>query len=165
MTNEKIKRVLIALDHDPKTLNVAEVGFNMAKTMGAEVVMLYVIQNIVTYTLTYLKMGSLKLQSVSELKVVAMDFIAKQKNIQKENQKENLIQSIVKQGDFAESLICAAKTMAVDMIVIGSHSSMWLEEIVMGRVSNETLQQTRIPILIIPTKKSDKLYTYISLEY
>jgi len=42
---------------------------------------------------------------------------------------------------------------------------MWLEEIVMGRVTNEALQQTRIPIIIIPTKKRGKPYTFISLEY
>ncbi|MDD4972126.1 MAG: universal stress protein [Paludibacter sp.] len=161
MIKDKIKRVLIALDYDSTTLNVAEVGFNMAKTMGAEVIMLHVIQDLVTYSLSYLKMGSLKLKSVSDLKVAAQDFMDKPKK----SYRDNLIQNIVKQGDFAESLLQTAKAMAVDMIVIGSHSSMWLEEIVMGRITNEMLQQTRIPILIIPTNKSEKLYTYISLEY
>jgi len=48
---------------------------------------------------------------------------------------------------------------------MGSQNSKWLEEIVMGRITNEELQLSKIPILIIPTKKQDRLYTYISLEH
>jgi len=55
--------------------------------------------------------------------------------------------------------------MTADIIIMGSQSSRWLEEIVMGRVTNELLQQTKIPILILPTKKNEKLFTYISLEH
>jgi len=61
-------------------------------------------------------------------------------------------------------LLNAAKEMAVDIIVMGSHSSIWLEEIVMGRITNETLQQTQIPILIIPKNKNEKFHTFISLQ-
>jgi nucleotide-binding universal stress UspA family protein len=54
--------------------------------------------------------------------------------------------------------------MAVDIIVMGSHSTKWLEEIVMGRVINEVLQHTDIPLIIIPTRKYDRINTLISLE-
>ena len=161
MIQDKIKRVLIALDYDPTALKVANKGFTMAKEMGAEVILLHVIMNLVTYSLTYLKMDPLRLKSISDFKEASQDFL----DIPKHRLENNMIQSIVKQGDFAVSILNAAKEMAVDLIVMGSHSSMWLEEIVMGRVTNEVLQQTRIPILIIPTKRRGKPYTFISLEH
>lgn len=160
MKTTKIKKVLIALDYDPTALKVAEVGFNMAKAMGAEVVLLHVISNFVTYSLTYLKMNPLKLDSVADLKQASQDFIEKSKL----HLGENMIQTIVKEGDFAVSILNTAKEMAVDIIVMGSHSTKWLEEIVMGRVTNQVLQQTAIPLFIVPTRRQDKTNTFISLE-
>jgi len=40
-----------------------------------------------------------------------------------------------------------------DIIVMGSHSRRWLENIVMGSVTEEVLHHTSIPLFIIPTKK------------
>jgi nucleotide-binding universal stress UspA family protein len=42
--------------------------------------------------------------------------------------------------------------MHADMIILGSHSQKWLENIVMGSVTEEVLRQSTIPLFIIPTK-------------
>ena len=160
MTRDKNKKVLIALDFDPSALKVANIGFTLAKSMGAEVILLHVIINMLTYTLTYLKMGPMKLNSIEDFKLASKVFLDKSKL----HPEVTMNQIIVKQGQFAESLLHAAKEMAVDIIVMGSHSSIWLEEIVMGRITNEILQQTQIPILIIPKNKNEKLHTFISLQ-
>ena len=47
-----MKKVLIALDYDPTAKKVAEVGFEFAKAMGAEVVLLHVISDPVYYSST-----------------------------------------------------------------------------------------------------------------
>lgn len=159
MANDKIKKVLIALDYDHTALNVADAGFTFAKAIGAEVILLHVMLNLLTYSLTYLKMDPLKAESVKDLKKASQDFLHKPKL----NNQKNMIHTVAKQGDFAVSMLNAAKEMAVDIIVMGSHNSMWLEEVVMGRVTNEVLQQTAIPLLIIPTRKPDKSNTIISL--
>jgi nucleotide-binding universal stress UspA family protein len=148
------------MDYHPTALKVAEVGFTMAKAMNAEVVLLHVIMNMLTYSLTYLELGPLKLESVKDLEQASQEFLVKSKK----HLGDNMIQTIVKDGDFAESILNTAKELAVDIIVMGSHSTKWLEEIVMGRVTNEVLQQTKIPILIIPTKKRDNENTLISMD-
>jgi nucleotide-binding universal stress UspA family protein len=38
---------------------------------------------------------------------------------------------------------------------MGSHSRKWLEKIVMGSVTEKVLNQTSIPLFIVPTKKQD----------
>ena len=47
---KSIKKALIALDYDPTAKKIAEQGFGLAKTMGAEVVLLHVISDPVYYT-------------------------------------------------------------------------------------------------------------------
>ena len=44
---KKIKKVLIALDYDLSAKQVAEQGFSMAKNMGADVILLHVITDMV----------------------------------------------------------------------------------------------------------------------
>jgi len=156
----KLKKVLIALDSDPTSVNVTDEGFKMAKAMGAEVILLHVLINMMTYTLSYLKLSLLKLESVEDLKIASKEFINKTKL----HTGKNIIQTTVKQGDFAESILNAAKELTVDVLIMGSHSSIWLEEIIMGRVINENLQQSKIPILIIPIKKNNELNKFISLN-
>ena len=43
MKTIKMNRVLIAMDYNPTAQKVAEVGFTMAKSMNAEVILLHVI--------------------------------------------------------------------------------------------------------------------------
>ena len=160
MNSPTKKKVLIALDYDPTALRVAEAGFDIAKAMDAEIILLHVIINLVTYSLTYMRMDPLKLDTVQDMKQASQDFVEKSKHYLG----DNMIQTIVKAGDFAESILHTANDMAVDMIIMGSHSTKWLEEVVMGRVTNEVLQQTKIPILIIPTRKQKVKNTLISLE-
>jgi len=155
-----MKRILIAVDFHPSSLKVIEAGLLMAKTMEAKVTLLYVKIKLVNYSLIYKKVGSIKLDSMTDLELAAHSFLEKSKH----KIDENIIETIVKEGDFAEFVINTAKEMSVDMIVIGSHNSKWVDEIVMGRITNESLQQTSIPLLIIPTRKNDKRNTLISLE-
>jgi nucleotide-binding universal stress UspA family protein len=40
-----------------------------------------------------------------------------------------------------------------DIVVLGSHSRKWLENVVMGSVTEKVLRQTSKPLFIVPTKK------------
>ncbi len=154
-----MKKVLIALDYDPTAKKVAEVGFEFAKTMGAEVVLMHVISDPVYYSSTdyspimgftgYINTDPLQLNTIEVLKTASQNFLDKTRN----HLGDKSIQIVVEEGDFAESIIKTAKKLHVDMIVLGSHSQKWLENIVMGSVTEEVLRQSAIPLFIIPTRK------------
>lgn len=160
MKTIRMKQVLIALDFHPSATKVIEAGFELAKTMNAKVILLHTKIQLVNYSLIYKKIGSMKLDSLEDLELAAHNFLEKAKH----HVGADMIQTIVKQGDFAESILKTAEELDVDMIVMGSHSTKWLEEIVLGRITNEFLQHTSIPLLIIPTGKQHKTNTLISLE-
>lgn len=160
MKIDKMKKVLIALDYNPTAQKVAEVGFSMAKAMNAEVILLHVISDPVYYSTTeyspimgfngYLETAQLQLNSDGALKKATQHFLNKSKN----HLGDKSIKTLVKEGDFAETILTTAKELNADIIVMGSHSRKWLENILMGSVTEKVLHNTSIPLFIVPTKKT-----------
>ena len=161
MKTNKQEKVLIALDYDPTAQKVAEAGFALAKTMDAQVILLHIITDPVYYSSIeyspimgmsgYMDMGPMQLDSIEGLKKASIYFLEKTKKYLG----DETIQTQVKEGDFAESILKSAKDLNVDIIVMGSHSQKWLEKIVMGSVTEKVLNLTTIPLFIVPTKKQN----------
>jgi len=159
MKTTNITKVLIALDYDPTAQKVAEAGHALAKAMQAETILMHVISDPVYYSTReyspimgftgYVDPGPLQ-NSVEELKKASLHFLDKSK----QHLGDDSIQTLVKDGDAAESILMAAKSLHADVIVMGTHSRKWLEKIVVGSVTERVLNNTTIPLYIIPTKKT-----------
>ena len=145
-----MKKVLIAIDYDQSAQKVAKIGFSMAKNMKAEVILLHVISNPVLYYSSYLAMTPIQVNNDGDLKAVSQKFLDKTKH----DLGDETIQTIVKEGDTAESILDLSKKLEVDIIVIGTHSRKWLDNILMGSVAESVLKHTTLPLFIIPTKKA-----------
>ena len=161
MKRKEMKKVLIALDYDKSAQKVAAAGYEMAKDMNAEVVLLHVISDPVYYSsVEYspimgltdsLGVDPLKFESSDRLKEVSQHFL----DDTKKHLGDDTIQTKLKEGDFADSILAGAKELHADVIVMGSHSRKWLENIVMGSVTEKVLRHTSIPLFIVPTKNRD----------
>jgi nucleotide-binding universal stress UspA family protein len=158
MKTAKMNKVLIALDYDPTAQKVAETGFSMAKGMNAEVILLHVITDPVYYSTPeysavlgfsgYIDVSQLQLDSVDGLIRASQSYLDKIKH----HLGDMKITTVVKEGDFADSILAAAKELNADIIVLGTHSRRWLEEILMGSVTEKVLHHSTIPLFIVPTK-------------
>jgi len=158
MTTNKKVRVLIALDYDPSAQKVAEQGFSMAKAMDAEVTLLHVIAEPVYYTTTdfssimgfggYVNVSPVQPGNLDWIKDASLHYLDKTKH----HLGDKTIQTLVVEGDFGESILQVAKDTHADIIVMGSHSRKWLENVVMGSVTRDVLNNTSLPLFIIPTK-------------
>jgi len=156
----KMEKVMIALDCDPTAQKVAEVGYAMAKAMNAHVILIHVLSNPVYYASTeyspimgytgYIDTGGLQLDSIEGLTEAAQIFLDKAK----EHLGDETIQTVIKEGDFADSIIEEAKYLDVDVIVMGSLSRKWLENLLLGSVTEKVVHHSTIPIFVVPTKKS-----------
>lgn len=159
MKANKIRKVLIALDYNPTAQKVAESGFSIAKSMNAKVVLLHVLSDPMFYSSQeyspimgftgYRFTDQVPMDSVFGLKTASLEYL----DNSKKHLGDNTIQTIVKEGDYADSILETAQEVNADIIVLGSHSRKWLENIVMGSVTEKVLHHTTIPLLIIPTKK------------
>lgn len=159
LEGNNMKKVLIALDYNPTAQKVAEAGYSLAKSMAAEVVLLHIITDSVYYSTPgyspimgytgYVDVGPTVLESVDGLKNASLQYLDKTR----QHLNDKTIQTLVKEGDLADTILKTAKELQSDIIVIGSHSQKWLENIVMGSVSEKVLQDSSIPLFIVPTKK------------
>lgn len=158
MKTNHINKVMIALDYDPTAQKVAEVGYTLAKSLGAEIILLHVVSDPIYYSTPgyspimgfegFTETVSIQLNSMEALKNASLAFLERSK----QHLGDDAIQTLVTDGDSAESILKAAKENHADIIVMGSHSRRWLDEILMGSVTEKVLHHTSIPLYIVPTK-------------
>lgn len=159
METKSIKKVLIALDYNPTAQKVAETGFSLATSLGAELTLLHVITDPVFYATSgfspimgfngYVDVSPTVLDSIDGLKNASLQYL----NKTKQHLGDANIQTLVKEGEFAETILKTAKELHSDIIVIGSHSQKWLENILIGSVTERVLHQSSVPLFIVPTRK------------
>lgn len=154
-----MKKILIALDYDPTAQAIAEKGLMLAKSMGAEVTLLHVIADPVYYSSVnyspimgftgYMDMDPSQTDITAEIKKGSLLFLERSK----QHLADDSIKTLVTEGNIADSILDTAKEMEADVIVIGSHSRSWLNDILVGSVTEKVLHSSIVPLFIIPTKK------------
>jgi len=159
-TGKKLK-VLIALDYDPTAQKVADAGFAMAKSMDAEITLLHVMSDPVYFSSVEnapitgmtdsLGVDPLVFDADDMMKEVSQHFL----DTIKQHLGDKSAEIVLEEGNFADTILMKAKEMGADILVMGSHSHRWLEEIVMGSVTAQVLRLITIPLFVVPTKKRD----------
>jgi len=154
-----MKKVLIALDYDPTAQKVAETGFSLAKSMNAEVILLHVIKGSSNYATPghfpimgytgYVDVSPTVLESADGLESASLQYLDKTR----QHLGDKTIKTLVKEGEVADTILKTAEELHSDIIVLGSHSQKWLENILMGSVTEKVLHDSSIPLFIVPTKK------------
>ena len=154
-----MKKILIALDYNPTAQKVAETGFLICKGADAEITLLHVIANPTYYASSvydpimgfggYMNVDLLKPDFMDGLIKTSLDFLEKTKA----HLDDAGIKLLVKEGDLADTILQTAKDLNIDIIVMGSHSQKWLENVVMGSITAHVLRHTTVPLFIVPTKK------------
>ena len=157
-----MKKVLIALDYDPPAQKIAEKGYALAKDMNAAVILLHVVSEAAYYSsLNYSpimgyegfsNLDMISLENVDGLRKAAQDYLDKSKQYLN----DETIQTVVKEGDFANGILDVAAEMNADVIVLGSHGRRGLDKMLLGSVAEQVLHKSAIPLFIIPTKNFEE---------
>ena len=137
---------------------VAELGFSLAKTMGAEVTLLHVVADPLHYkpAKQFTVMGFTGYNESKPLIVKDVDELKKDSQIFLDKSKHHLgdskINTLVRVGKLAETIFETAGELHSDIIILGSHSRKWVENILLGTVAERVLYSTSLPLFIVPTK-------------
>ena len=152
-------KILIALDYDPVAEKIAEKGYELGTAMNAEIILLHVVSEAIYYTSQnyspimgyegFNNLNVLPAIDIQALRKAAQDFL----NMSKHHLGDENIQTIIKDGDFADSILEAANDVAANLIVMGSHGRRGLDRMLLGSVAEQVLHKTTIPLFIIPTKQ------------
>lgn len=156
-----MKKVLIALDYDPSAQKIAESGYALAQSMNAEITLLHVVSEPNYYATVgispitglddQLNVMPLTFDSMDDLKAEAHKYL----NRIKAHLGGTSIHTSVQEGEAEDAILGTAKSMNADIIVLGSHSRRWIENILMGSVAEKVLKNTKVPLYIVPLKKED----------
>jgi nucleotide-binding universal stress UspA family protein len=157
-----MKKILIAVDHNIGAQTLARRGFELANSLDAETILLHVTSDATYYSsLNYSPI--LGFDSFSNLDVVQTDTIMELKRSAneyleslKQSLGDNRINTIVKEGDFAENILQTAAEINADIIVVGTHSRKGLDKVLLGSVAEKVLRSSTIPLFIIPVKHTDE---------
>lgn len=155
-------KVLIALDYNPSAEKVAEEGYALATAMQAKITLLHVVSDATYYSSVQYSpimglenfgaSGLLQVETTEEIKHAAEDFLDKTKEFIGAADAE----TVVEEGDFADSILAVAARTGAGVIVMGTHSRRGLDKILMGSVAEKVLRQTKVPTYIIPTREKEK---------
>lgn len=154
-------KILIALDNNASAQKVAETGYELAEALHAHTILLHITSHATYYSsLNYSpilgfdgfsNVDVVQTNTVEELKRTAEDYL----DSMKWNLGDETIQTIIKEGDFAENISQTAKEMNADIIVMGTHSRKGLDKVLLGSVAENVLHHTTIPLFIIPVKAAE----------
>jgi len=152
METGKIKKVLIAIDYDKTAEVVAEVGFKMAKAMNAEITLLHVLYEQPNYYVGTPAVYEFQFEFIESFKVSLLRFL----NETKRRLGDDSINTVIKEGQIAQTIVDTAKEINADIIVIGTHSRNWFENIIMGNDAKAILKKTTVPLFIVPINTENK---------
>lgn len=156
-----MKKILIALDNNAGAQKIAEAGYGLAETLHAHTTLMHVTSDSTYYSSlnyspilgfdSFSNLDVVQTDTVQELKSTAVDYL----NGVKLSLGDETIETIVKEGDYAENILQAAKEMNADMIVIGTHRRKGLDKVLLGSVAENVLHHTTIPLFIIPVEAAE----------
>ena len=155
-----MKTILIALDYDSMAPKIAEKGYALAKAMNARTILLHVVADPAYYaSINYSPIFGfggfsevMETDTTEELKDLAKDYLDRFK----QHLGDDMIELVIKTGDFGEGILQTAKELKVDTIVMGTHSRKGLEKMLLGSVAEKVLHHSSIPLFIIPMRGLDK---------
>jgi len=139
------KRILIATDGSKASENVADFGIEIAKSSGAKIYAVYVID--VTF-LDSVLMDETSVKNVyAKFEIIGSEAIS----LIEENAKAAGIEAtpILLKGNPAEKILDFAENHKVDMIVIGSTGKSGTERFMLGSVSEKVVRHAKVPVLVV----------------
>ncbi len=161
-----MKKILIALDDNAGAQKIAESGYELAQALHAETILLHVTSDSTYYSSlnyspilgfdSFSNLDIVQTDTVMELKRTAGDYLD---NV-KLSLGDKAIETVVKEGDYAENILQTAKEMNVDLIVMGTHSRKGLDKVLLGSIAENVLHHTTIPMYIIPVKSPPQKNNY-----
>ena len=158
----EMKKILIALDNNVGAQKVAAGGYELAQALDVHTILMHVTSDSTYYSSlnyspimgfdAYSNSDVEQTNAVEELKRTAQDYL--------DNAKLSLgdetIETVLKEGDYAENILQTAEELKADVIVLGTHSRKGLDKVLLGSVAEKVLRSSTIPLFIIPVKTADE---------
>lgn len=140
-----IKKILCAVDFSDHSPVVADYATTLAKTLGAEIVCLYVAPSLDQYVGFHVPPSSIE-NFVGEI-VSGAD--ATMETFIDENYEDVTVHGKVVTGYAAEEILSISESENVDMVIMGTHGRAGIDRILFGSVAEKVVKSAKCPVLTI----------------
>lgn len=139
-----IKKILIPVDGSDYSVRAAEYGITIAKLLGAQVMVVYVIDDVV---LDQISKVSEREDNERELKQDGQRYINYILGLaEKENVKAS---SLLASGRPFEQIVHLAKGLGMELIVMGTYGHRGADRILIGSVAERVIEYSPCPVLVV----------------
>jgi nucleotide-binding universal stress UspA family protein len=156
-----IKKICIAIDYSPTSQKVVETGYEYAKALGAQVLLVHVVSDAVYYMGGHDSMMGYEgfnavtnMHVVEDLKETSRNYL---KSVAAHLGNEG-IETKVLEGNVSDVMLDQAKVWGADLLVLGTHGRSFLENMLIGNTAVNIVKHAEIPLLIVPVKQDKKEY-------
>ncbi|MCX6676450.1 MAG: universal stress protein [Methanothrix sp.] len=140
------KRILIATDGSDKSMKAAEEGMELAKGLGAQVIALNVVNEVVIASAVR-QLGADRKEVEAKLEKAGRKAVDDLKAM---GAKLGVnVDTIVRIGAPANTVIDTAGAEKADLIVMGSHGESGASKLLIGSVVQKVLYWATIPVLVV----------------
>ena len=140
------KRILIATDGSEKSMKAAQEGMELAKGLGAQVIALNVVNEVVIASAVR-QLGADRKEVEAKLETAGRKSVD---NLKAMGAKIGVnVDTIVRIGAPANTVIDTAGAEKADLIVMGSHGESGASKLLIGSVVQKVLYWATIPVLVV----------------
>jgi nucleotide-binding universal stress UspA family protein len=142
------RKILVAVDGSAVAARAADVGFDLARSLAAELALIHVVDPMIV---TYAPEGGM---TGSEL--IALGQQEGKRLLSTFAQRVSLQPpplEFIHVGRSASEIVKAARDWPADLIVIGSHGREGVKRLVLGSVAEAVLRQATCPVLVVRTEE------------
>lgn len=143
-TLENVKKILIPTDGSDYSVRAAEYGLSLAKLLGAEVMVVYVIDTVVldqAVKVTQREDVERELKQDGQRYVHYILGLAKKAGVK--------AASFLARGRPVEQIVHIAKNFGIDLIVMGTYGRRGAERILIGSVAERVIEYSSCPVLVV----------------
>jgi len=140
------KNILIPVDGSKCSQEALEHGLKLAKTVGANISLLHILEDPLTIAYSLPETVSYRPELYSELKTAALAVL---ETAEKQTRAAGIdcVSELISDVNPAHAILEASKE--ADLIIMGTHGRKGLDRVVFGSVTEGVLRRTSTPVLIL----------------
>ena len=153
-----MEKILIALDKHETGDKIARVGLDLARKIGATIALLHVYPDSLAMdsNTVYDDYGIPDFTENMDWDCIFTEESLKFLQEVREKLTSPDSELLISSGDVAHEILAAALKWHADLIVVGSHSRRFLEDIFLGNTTVKVVRRSTIPTLIVPTREAEE---------
>lgn len=147
------KNIMIATDGSETSESAAEIGIEIARLSGGKVTAIYVIDLLrLSHLPGYTTLPGLGKQLLELMQKEGRE--ATEQVEQKARDAGVVCEGVVAEGDPSEELLRRSKELGADLLILGAKGRSGLDRILLGSVAERVARHSRVPVLLVPGKRS-----------